>query len=67
MASKRGRSAPIWNYMELTKPDVATCLTCKDTFKYRASTTSNLIKHLRTKHPLDYAEMKEESECSVAE
>ena len=66
MASKRGRTAPIWNYMELSESDVTVCLTCKDTFKYTGSTTSNLIKHIRTKHPLEYAELREESDSGVA-
>ena len=66
MVSKRGGTAPIWNYMELSAPDVAVCLTCKDTFKYTGSTTSNLIKHIRTKHPLEYAELREESDSGVA-
>ena len=50
MASKRGRTAPVWNYMELKRHDLAISMTCKDTFKYSGSTTSNLIKHIRTKH-----------------
>ncbi|MPD06335.1 hypothetical protein E2C01_102141 [Portunus trituberculatus] len=63
MAAKRSRNAPIWNYMEQTKDDSATCLTCKETFKYVGGTTSNLIKYLRIKHPIECAELKEENDA----
>lgn len=46
--------------MEQTMPDKVVCLVCKDCLKYNGN-TSNMIKHLRTKHPLDYAEMIEDS------
>lgn len=61
MAAKRGRTVPIWTCMEQTRDDLVVCLTCKDTLKYSASTTSNLIKYLRTKHPIEYAELKKEN------
>lgn len=66
MAAKRGRNAPIWDYMELSTPEQAVCLVCKDTFKFNGSTTSNLIKHLRVKHPIEYAAFKDENDCAVA-
>lgn len=66
MAAKRGRNAPIWDYMELSTPEQAICLVCKDTLKFSGSTTSNLFKHLRIKHPIEYAEHKEENDRAVA-
>ena len=61
MASKRGRKAPVWTFMEQTTPNSVTCLVCKDTLKYSGGSTSNLIKHIRGRHPLEYAELKEEN------
>ena len=49
--------------MQQTDQDEVICLTCKDSFKYCGSTTSNLIKHLRTRHPLEYAELREENDA----
>lgn len=59
MASKRGRKAPVWNFMEQTTPNSETCLVCKDTLKYSGGSTLNLIKHIRGRQPLEYAELKE--------
>lgn len=56
MASKRARKAPVWTYMEQVSPDTTVCLVCKDTLKYNGN-TSSMTKHLRTKHPLEYADM----------
>lgn len=61
MASKRGRKAPVWNFMEVTTPNTVTCLICKDSFKFSGGSTSNLNKHLRGRHPLEYGELKEET------
>ena len=61
MASKRGKKAPVWNFMEQTSPNTIACLTCKDALKYSGGSTSNLIKHIRGRHPLEYAELKEEN------
>lgn len=61
MASKRGKKAPVWTYMEQTTPNSVTCLICKDTLKYSGGSTSNLIKHIRGRHPVEHAELKEES------
>lgn len=36
------------------------CLICKDKFKYGGG-TSNLLKHLRTRHPLEHDEMMNET------
>ena len=60
MASKRNRRAPVWTYMEQTMPDKVMCLVCKDSLKYNGN-TSNMIKHIRTKHPIEYTDMKEDS------
>lgn len=65
MASKRARKAPVWTYMEQISPDTTVCLVCKDKLKYNGN-TSSMTKHLRTKHPLEYAEMREESVPAAA-
>lgn len=48
--------------MEQTSPVSVTCLICKDVLKYSGGSTSNLLKHIRARHPLEYAELKEENE-----
>ena len=60
MTPKRGRKAPVWTYMEKTDPETVVCLICKDTFKYSGS-TSSMMKHIRSKHALEYAELREDT------
>lgn len=55
MAATQSRTAPIWTYVEQTEHDLVICLTCKDTF--------NVIKPLRTKHPVEYAGLNEENDA----
>lgn len=56
---KRGHKAPVWTYMEkLEAEGLILCLICKDKLKYTGG-TSNMNKHLRTRHPLEFAEMIE--------
>lgn len=58
---KRGHKAPVWTYMEkLEAEGLILCLICKDKLKYTGG-TSNMNKHLRTRHPLEFAEMIEET------
>ncbi|MPC26141.1 hypothetical protein E2C01_019273 [Portunus trituberculatus] len=52
--------------MEQTSSDAVTCLVCKDALKFCGS-TSNMLKYLRTRHPIECAELKEDSECDVSE
>ena len=53
MARKRG--SEIWNFMEEgVGGDTAMCLVCKCQFKYSKGSTSNLLKHVRTKHQLQF-------------
>ncbi|MPC07635.1 hypothetical protein E2C01_000199 [Portunus trituberculatus] len=68
MASKRNRIAPVWSYMEQSSSDAVTvtCLVCKDALKFCGG-TSSMLKHLHTRHPIEYAELKEDSECDVPE
>ncbi|XP_045104974.1 E3 SUMO-protein ligase ZBED1-like [Portunus trituberculatus] len=61
MATKRSRKAPVWTYMDQVEPNTVVCLVCKDTLKYTGG-TSSMMKHIRTKHPLEYADLKEDSE-----
>lgn len=49
--------------MKKTDPGIVSCLLCKDNFKYSGS-TSSLAKHLRTKHPLQHAELLEQEHIS---
>lgn len=53
--SQKARKSPVWEFMELISPSVAKCSLCQSTLTY-CKTTSNLMKHLVTKHPLEYAE-----------
>ncbi len=61
MASKRKRTTPVWTYMEQTSSDVIVCLVCKDKLQYSVG-TSNTMKHLRTRHPTECAEFKEDAD-----
>lgn len=55
----------MWAYMERVEgADTVVCLVCKDSLKYSGS-TSTMMKHLRVKHPLEYAELKENSETAA--
>ena len=67
MASKRNRTAPVWSYMEQTSSDSVTCLVCKDALKFCGGSTSSMMKHLRTRHPIEYNELKEDRECEMSE
>lgn len=58
--SKRSRKAPVWTYMEKTGPDITVCLICKDSLKY-CGNTSNMTKHIRTRHPIEFAQMQEDT------
>ena len=51
--------------MEQTSSDYVVCLVCKDSLKYSGS-TSNMMKHLRTRHPLEYAELKGDADMETA-
>ncbi len=51
MAARQTKCVSIWGYMQQTDEDVVVCL------------TSNLIKHLCTRHPLEYAKLKEENDA----
>ncbi len=51
--------------MEQASSDVVVCLECKDKLKYSGS-TSNMMKHLRTRHPTECAEFKEDADMEIA-
>ncbi|KAK3729710.1 hypothetical protein RRG08_010031 [Elysia crispata] len=58
----RKRASEIWNYMEVDVGcDTAMCLICKSHFKYSKGSTSNLLKHVKTKHQLEFEGKKEPS------
>ncbi|XP_050725201.1 E3 SUMO-protein ligase ZBED1-like [Eriocheir sinensis] len=59
MASKRARRSPVWTFMKKTDPRTVVCLLCKDTLKF-CSSTSSLMKHISSKHPAEYAQLREE-------
>lgn len=46
------KTSPVWNhYREITK-EIVECLTCNRTIKTSDGASSNLLKHLRNKHPI---------------
>lgn len=57
-AAKRVRKSPVWNFMEQTSYKTVKCVLCKNTLAYN-KTTSSMLKHIQSKHPLDYAAQKE--------
>ncbi|XP_066966369.1 zinc finger BED domain-containing protein 4-like [Macrobrachium rosenbergii] len=57
-AAKRARKSPVWDFMEQDSPTTVKCLICKQTLAYN-KTTSSMMKHIQSKHPLQYAEQKE--------
>ncbi|XP_050706735.1 zinc finger BED domain-containing protein 4-like [Eriocheir sinensis] len=56
MDAKRKRKSPAWTYMDQTSPTIVTCLICKNSFSYSGS-TSGMMRHIRTKHPIEYSEL----------
>lgn len=40
----------VWQYFTKSTPDHARCLHCSEEFSYRGGSTSNLHKHIRSKH-----------------
>lgn len=53
--SKKARKSPVWEFMDPISPSLVKRSLCQSTLTY-CKTTSNLMKHLVTKHPLAYAE-----------
>ncbi len=51
--------------MDVHGTNVVVCLVCKDKLKYSGS-TSNMMKHLRTRHPTECAEFKEDADMEIA-
>lgn len=49
MNSKR-KTSELWKFFDPIDENYATCNMCKQKFSYKTS-TSNLKKHLKTKHP----------------
>lgn len=50
MSGSQKRS-DIWNYFTITTKDKAKCTLCNTVYSYKGGTTSNLKKHLSSKHP----------------
>lgn len=50
--------------MEQASPDVVVCLVSKDQLKYSGS-TSIMMKHF-TRHPSEYAELKQDADLGIA-
>lgn len=51
----------LWNYFSKSVSDgdkVATCIKCKATFVLKDSSTSSMRYHIKSKHPLDFADMQ---------
>ena len=55
MASKRRQRSPVWNYFSRSEDtsDEAKCSVCGDSIK-TSKNTSNMIKHLKSKHLSEY-------------
>lgn len=47
---KGTKSSALWRFFEVIDAECAKCSMCKQKFSYRTS-TSNLKKHLKNKHP----------------
>ncbi|KAK3887901.1 hypothetical protein Pcinc_008051 [Petrolisthes cinctipes] len=58
--SKRRKKSLVWDFMEQVSPTSVRCIICKGTLTY-SKTTSNMMKHIQTKHPLQYAAYKGET------
>ncbi|KAK3865123.1 hypothetical protein Pcinc_029238 [Petrolisthes cinctipes] len=58
--SKRRKKSLVWDFMEQVSPTSVRCIICKGTLTY-SKTTSNMTKHIQTKHPLHYAAYKGET------
>ena len=60
------RKSPAWTYFtiqDVSNPDMVTCDLCDQKVKTKQSSTTNLLTHLSTKHPEQYALMG--GACSV--
>lgn len=55
MGESRKRSK-IWTYFKTTSSTKAECRLCKASISYRAGSTNNLHRHLRTMHPTEQLE-----------
>ncbi|XP_003388406.1 PREDICTED: zinc finger BED domain-containing protein 1-like [Amphimedon queenslandica] len=67
MATKRTRSS-VWNHFEKADdPEYAVCLVqgCKTKIKQSCGNTSNLLKHLKTKHGKEHQECMDEMKAST--
>ncbi|CAG9840667.1 unnamed protein product [Diabrotica balteata] len=49
--SESQKRSDIWNYFTLQSKDRAECNHCGSLYSYKGGTTSNLKKHLASKHP----------------
>ncbi|GFN98186.1 Zinc finger bed domain-containing protein 1 [Plakobranchus ocellatus] len=61
MSAKRSKSSHVWSYMRKEESNSVVCLICKTSFKF-TGTTSNLLKHLRLKHPTENEELIKNAE-----
>lgn len=59
-ASKRRKKSPVWDFMEQVSPTSVKCIICKCSLTY-SKATSNMMKHIQSKHPLQYATYKGET------
>ncbi|BFY98303.1 hypothetical protein BsWGS_01360 [Bradybaena similaris] len=54
IVTSRSNSSPVWKFMEKHGHYIL-CRLCRATFK-NVQNTSNLVRHLKTRHPTDYGE-----------
>ena len=57
MSAPRRKRSPAWTYyVETGIPEEAQCFLCKEVVK-RSGNTSNMIKHLKSKHLIQHGEI----------
>uniref|UniRef100_A0A1X7SDU3 BED-type domain-containing protein n=1 Tax=Amphimedon queenslandica TaxID=400682 RepID=A0A1X7SDU3_AMPQE len=63
---KRKYRSPIWNYFDKVEGNFAFCILCKVKYQH-SNNTSNLSKHLQTKHSSEWALCEEERKVAESE
>ena len=54
---RSGKSSPVWRYFSVKDGNRALCSICNVYLKYLNRGTSNLTKHLRSKHAIDLSQV----------
>ena len=63
---KKKKQSKVWMYFQKIKNsdggDCVKCTECGKTVKTKTGNTTNLLSHLKTKHPSKYADVKQKAE-----